>query len=160
MNQYLAFMKKNIFRVVFMAIFMMANFGIARSQVLQPAAAVKKTDPWNKFELLKPDALAEMIQTGQKVKIYNIGVVQNIKGAINMGAATEKENLEKFKKVLAGLPSNTNLVIYCGCCPMDRCPNIRPAFQLLKDMKFINAKLLELPVNVKTDWIDKGYPVD
>jgi len=50
-------------------------------------------------------------------------------------------------------------VIYCGCCPFEHCPNVRPAFQLLNEMKFTNQKLLNLSTNLKTDWIDKGYPV-
>ena len=75
-----------------------------------------------------------MICAGQKVKIYNIGVVQNIKGAVNMAAAGEKENLKKFTQALKRIPANTELVVYCGCCTMDKCPNIRPAFQLHKDL--------------------------
>ena len=37
-----------------------------------------------------------------------------------MGAATEKENLNKFAQALKGVPANTALVVYCGCCPMDK----------------------------------------
>jgi len=29
----------------------------------------------------------------------------------------------------------------------------------LKSMKFTNYHLLDLPHNIKTDWIAKGYPV-
>ena len=52
-----------------------------------------------------------------------------------------------------------NIVIYCGCCPFKDCPNIRPAFSLLNSMKFTNHKLLNLPLNLKTDWINHGYPM-
>jgi thiosulfate/3-mercaptopyruvate sulfurtransferase len=38
-------------------------------------------------------------------------------------------------------------------------PYIRPAMALLKNMQFSNYKLLNLPQNVKVDWIDKGYPI-
>jgi alkanesulfonate monooxygenase len=40
----------------------------------------------------------------------------------------------------------------------DRCPNIRPAFSLLNEMKFTHAHLLNLEHNIKTDWVAKGYP--
>jgi thiosulfate/3-mercaptopyruvate sulfurtransferase len=35
-------------------------------------------------------------------------------------------------------------------------PNIRPAFKLLTEMEFTHFKLLNLPHNLKTDWIDRG----
>jgi hypothetical protein len=34
------------------------------------------------------------------------------------------------------------VVIYCGCCPLDKCPNVRPAFTLLKTMGFTNLHVL------------------
>jgi hypothetical protein len=30
---------------------------------------------------------------------------------------------------------------------------------MLKSMGFTNGKLLNIPTNVKKDWIDKGYPL-
>ena len=75
-----------------------------------------------------------------------------------MGPAHEKENLEKLKRQLIPLPKDADIVIYCGCCPFEHCPNIRPAFSLLNEMKFSNARLLNLEHNIKTDWISKGYP--
>ncbi|WP_199233806.1 rhodanese-like domain-containing protein [Pedobacter sp. HMWF019] len=101
-----------------------------------------------------------MINRKENVKIYNIGVVENIKGAVNIGGASKPENLEKFRKTLKDLPKKQTIVIYCGCCPMGKCPNIRPAFNLLSAEKFTNIKLLELPDNIKIDWIDKGYPIE
>jgi hypothetical protein len=49
-------------------------------------------------------------------------------------------------------------VVYCGCCPYEHCPNVRPAVAVLKEMKFTNFKLLNLEKNIKTDWLDKGFP--
>lgn len=81
-----------------------------------------------------------------------------IPNSTDLGAASETENLTKLKKELTNLPKDTAIVIYCGCCPFTRCPNIRPAIALLKDMNFTNFHLLNLPVSIKADWIDKGYP--
>lgn len=116
---------------------------------------------WTKNELIEPATLAAMIKNpkADKPLIFNIGVVDDIKGAKNMGASSEKENLARFKKTLSKLPKNTPMVVYCGCCPFDRCPNIRPAFQAMKDGGFSKGLLLNLPTNVKTDWISKGYPL-
>jgi hypothetical protein len=83
-----------------------------------------------------------------------------IKNSIDIGPAKEKANLEKFKKELGKLPKDASIVIYCGCCPFDHCPNIRPAFTLLNDMKFTNQKLLNIPHNIKVDWKDHNYPVE
>lgn len=116
---------------------------------------------WTKNELIEPATLAAIIKNPKTAKplIFNLGVVDDITGAKNMGAASEKENLAQFKKTLTKLPKNTPIVVYCGCCPFDRCPNIRPAFQALKEGGFSKGKLLNLPTNLKTDWISKGYPL-
>ncbi len=112
-------------------------------------------------ELIAPAKLAQMLEEkgGSKIYIYNIGVVEDIKGAKNIGPSSEQEGLERFKKELSSLPKDAAIVYYCGCCPFDRCPNIRPAHKLVKSMGFTNARLLNLPVNVKTDWMDAGYPM-
>ena len=116
---------------------------------------------WSKSQLMEPSALAALLndQKATRPLIFNIGVVQDIKGAKNMGAASEKENLQRFKTMLKKLPKNTSLVVYCGCCPFEKCPNIRPAIQALKDGGFSKARLLNLSTNIKTDWISKGYPM-
>ena len=51
------------------------------------------------------------------------------------------------------------VVVYCGCCPFEHCPNIRPAMAVLKEMNFTDYYLLNLLRNIKINWIDKGYPV-
>jgi thiosulfate/3-mercaptopyruvate sulfurtransferase len=48
------------------------------------------------------------------------------------------------------------IVFYCGCCPFNHCPNVRPAFKVLKQMGFTNFKLLNLPENLKVNWINIG----
>jgi rhodanese-related sulfurtransferase len=115
--------------------------------------------PWTEKDLLAPELLAADIKNGKTPLIYNIGVVEDIKGARNIGAASKAESIEKLKTAVAKLPKNTTVVIYCGCCPFTRCPNAQPAFNTLKSMGFTNVKLLNLPENLKTDWINKGFPL-
>lgn len=117
-------------------------------------------NPWRQDQLMDPESLASIIDSHKQVSIYNIGVVQNIKGAVNIGAASDPVNLTKLKTALQKVPKNQQIVIYCGCCPMGKCPNVRPAFQLLSDMKFKNVSVLDLHTNLKTDWIAKGYPIE
>jgi thiosulfate/3-mercaptopyruvate sulfurtransferase len=116
---------------------------------------------WTKAQLMAPVELSKMIQSGKHLPIiFSVGPGALIPHSIDAGMAGHQENLDSLKKRLSTLPKNSNVVIYCGCCPFEHCPNVRPAIQLLKQMKFTNYKLLDLPHNLKTDWIDKGYPID
>lgn len=122
----------------------------------------KDKEPWSKDQLIEPADLAKIINdvSAKKPVIYSVGPGANIKGCVEMGAAQEKENLEKLKAALRKLDKNAEIVILCGCCPFEHCPNIRPSFELLNEMKFTNHKLLNLTKNLKVDWIDKGYPMN
>jgi hypothetical protein len=136
------------------------SFSLAQTSI-RANQALDKKDNWTQKDLIEPSALAAIITNpkANQPKIFNIGVVDNIKGAVNMGGVSEKENLQKLNNALSKLPKNTFLVVYCGCCPFERCPNIRPAVNMLKTMGFTNAKLLNLPTNLKQNWIEKGYPI-
>lgn len=117
--------------------------------------------PWTPDELMQPQQLAEKINSNaaDKPVIFNMGPSGNIKGAIEIGPAEEEPNMQKLQTELSKLTTDKPVVVYCGCCPYKRCPNVRPAFALLKDMNFVNGKLLDLPENLKTDWINKSYPM-
>jgi thiosulfate/3-mercaptopyruvate sulfurtransferase len=114
---------------------------------------------WTKEQLLEPAQLAQIIQKNEAAPIvYSIGPGAVIKNSINIGSVKEPGNMQEFKKQLSKLPKDASIVVYCGCCPFEHCPNVRPAVAALNEMKFTNYKLLNLSHNVKTDWLDKGYP--
>lgn len=114
---------------------------------------------WTDDQLLEPSELAAVLKTNKQAPlIFSVGPAATIPGSKDIGGVKDSENLQKFKDQLTPLSKNSEIVIYCGCCPFERCPNVRPAIQLLKDMNFTNYKLLNLPHNIKIDWIDKGYP--
>jgi thiosulfate/3-mercaptopyruvate sulfurtransferase len=117
---------------------------------------------WTDQDLKDPAALAAVLTATNQPKpvILNIGPVEQIKGAIEIGPATVPDNLTKLQEQMAKSPRNGEVVIYCGCCPFRTCPNLKPAYQQLKQMQFTNVKLLNLPSNLKEDWINKGYPMD
>jgi len=50
------------------------------------------------------------------------------------------------------------IVLYCGCCPWNHCPNVKPAYDALQAMGFRNLKVLYIANNFGADWVDKGYP--
>lgn len=119
-----------------------------------------QNEPWTKDQLMAPADLASIINNPKAKQpiIFSIGPSAIIKNSIDIGMASKPENLQKFKDELSKLPRNADIVIYCGCCPFVHCPNVRPAFSLLNEMKFTNQKLLNLSKNIKSDWIEKGYP--
>ena len=120
-----------------------------------------KENPWTPAQLMEPADLNKLLSDAKAEKplVFSIGFGGGIPGSVEMGAAKDQVNLEKFKAALSKLPKDKAIVIYCGCCPFDPCPNVRPAFRLLNEMGFTNHKLLNLKQNFKTDWIDKGYPI-
>ena len=121
----------------------------------------KQTEPWRQDQLMEPKDLAAIINDNSKAKpvIIDIGPAGLIKGAVNIGPAHEQESFDKLKVFLSKQEKNAQIVIYCGCCPFEHCPNVRPAFKLLNDLGFTHQKLLNLPHNLKTDWINNGYPM-
>lgn len=121
----------------------------------------KTDEPWRPDQLLEPADLANTILTPEAAKplIISIGPAASIKTSVGVGPAQEADNLAKLEKLVAKEPKNRAIVIYCGCCPFKDCPNVRPAFAKLNELGFTNHKLLNLSKNLKTDWLDKGYPV-
>jgi hypothetical protein len=95
-----------------------------------------------------------------KPLIYNIGFVGDIKGAKKIGAASKEEGIKNLREEVQHLPKTTSIVVYCGCCPFEHCPNVRPAYTMLQEMGFKQTKILNLPTSIKADWIDKGYPME
>ena len=133
-----------------------------QAQISNPVApSLAAPNPWTDNQLMEPSVLAAQIKTGGTdiPLILNIGAVEDIKGATHIGAVNDVKNLEKLKNTVKDLPKNTAIVIYCGCCPFARCPNIRPAFTELVKSGFTNVKLLNLPTNLNTNWVGKGYPL-
>ena len=126
------------------------------------SSAQNEKEPWSEKQLMQPMALANILNdtSVQGTLIYSVGPAGLIKNSIDIGEGKSPENLEKFRKELNNLPKDADIVIYCGCCPFKDCPNIRPAFDLLNKMGFTNHKLLNLPKNLKVDWIDQGYPMN
>lgn len=118
-------------------------------------------EPWTQQQLLNPADLAKTLNNPKSTLpvIYSIGMQAVIKGSIDIGPVMMPQNLNLLKEKLNKLPKNSQIVVYCGCCPFASCPNVRPAMALLKNMQFTNYKLLNLPQNIKVDWIDKGYPL-
>jgi thiosulfate/3-mercaptopyruvate sulfurtransferase len=115
---------------------------------------------WTDKQLVEPADLANTLRSGKDLPvIISVGPGAIIPGSLENGMASSKEGMEKLKAQLKNVKKDEKIIIYCGCCPFEHCPNVRPAITLLKELKFTNYYLLDLPHNIKTDWIDKNYPV-
>ena len=84
----------------------------------------------------------------------------HIPGAVLAGPAESAEGLNTLRAVAMGLPLDREIVVYCGCCPWDSCPNVRPALASLREMGFTRVKALVLQNNFAADWVAHGYPVE
>lgn len=117
---------------------------------------------WKKEQLMATKELAEKINTNAKDKplIFNVGPMDNIKGAVALGAATNVTFYGKLRDALTMENKTKAVVVYCGCCSYSSCPNIKPAYDALIAQGFKNAKVLELPEGIKPDWVAKGYPME
>jgi hypothetical protein len=128
------------------------------------------SDPWTAAQAVQPeDFVKELGETKAPaaerpivacVGFHVLYVGGHIPGASFHGPGSKEDGLADLKKWAQGLPRSANVAIYCGCCPMARCPNLRPAFTALRDMGFTRLRVLLLPTNFATDWAAKGYPVE
>lgn len=83
----------------------------------------------------------------------------HIAGAEFIGPAGKPEGVTRLRNRMATVKKDKPVVIYCGCCPWDRCPNIRPAFAELTKAGFTNVRVLYIKTGFGVDWKDKGLPV-
>ena len=140
--------------------FLLCAFAYAQS------GATKKAEPFTDVQLLQPEQFAKMLadSKGKKPVVLQVGFAtlyksNHIPGSEYAGPANRPEGIEALKKALASVPRDSEIVLYCGCCPWDKCPNIRPAFEAAKQMGFTNVKLLVIQQDLEENWIKKGFPV-
>jgi hypothetical protein len=60
---------------------------------------------------------------------------------------------------VAKTPKNKLVIIYCGCCPWTKCPNMGPAFKRLRELGFTNIRAVYMASNFGDDWAARGFPV-
>jgi thiosulfate/3-mercaptopyruvate sulfurtransferase len=142
---------------------------------LQPAQAAgqwAEPQPTSAFtiptaQLIQPDELNRLLRAhgAEKPLILQVGSRMmfeqaHIPGAEYAGPGSQSAGIERLRGRVATLPRTTLIVIYCGCCPWNRCPNVGPAYSLLQEMRFTRVKVLYLAQNFGEDWVSKGFPVE
>src|SRR5437763_1770561 len=88
-------------------------------------------------------APAERAAKGVKPAVFMVGPnvlcrSKRIAGAVYAGPGQSAAGIAMLKAALEKLPRDREVVVYCGCCPWDRCPNVKPAMELMKSMGFAN----------------------
>ena len=124
------------------------------------AMCAQQPQNWTGKQLMQPAELAKVIGKKDQPVTISVGPAALIPNSVDVGMTNDAEGVSNLKKELAKLPKDKEVVIYCGCCPFAHCPNVRPAIAALKELKFTNYYLLNLPNNIRTDWINKGYPTN
>jgi len=126
--------------------------------------AIAQWSPIAPGRLISPEDLAMMLQSGkEKPLMLQVGshmlfLQAHIPGSEYVGPGANEGGLQQLRKRVESLPRNKFIILYCGCCPWNHCPNVKPADDALHTMGFTNVKVLYIADNFGTNWVDKGYP--
>jgi len=82
----------------------------------------------------------------------------HIPGSEYAGPGNTSAGLQVLRNRVAAMAKDAPILIYCGCCPWERCPNMAGAYDALVELGFTNVQALIIKENFGTDWVDKGYP--
>jgi thiosulfate/3-mercaptopyruvate sulfurtransferase len=117
-------------------------------------------------ELLQPEELEQILRSTAREKplILQVGshvlyAEAHIPGSEYIGAAGQDAGLQVLQERVKGLARSQFIILYCGCCPWNKCPNIGAAYQQLHVLGFTRFKVLYLATDFGADWVNKGYPV-
>ena len=114
--------------------------------------------------LIQPEELAATLKGGPRPVILQVGFKvmydeAHIPGALYAGPGSKDDGIAVLKEAAASIGKSQEVILYCGCCPWEHCPNVAAAWRTLKELGFTNLKVLYIPKNFGADWVEKGYPV-
>jgi hypothetical protein len=118
-------------------------------------------------QLIQAADLNRMLQSAgaDKPLVLQVGsriffAESHIAGSVFAGPGSQPSGLQLLQSKVASTDKRKLIVLYCGCCPWGRCPNVGPAYKTLHDQGFTNVKVLYLANNFGDDWVAKGYRVE
>jgi rhodanese-related sulfurtransferase len=145
--------------------FLLAMIAVPAVVAQEPAGASSSATSIPESRLIQPAALAQLLKAGEGEKplILQVGsrvmfAQAHIPGSDYAGPGSQAAGIQSLENTVASLPKDKQIVLYCGCCPWHRCPNIGPAYKRLHDLGFTNVKVLYIANNFGEDWVNKGYP--
>lgn len=138
-----------------------ASLGSAFGQPSGPAASIPEA------QRVPPEELVNLLHsTGtEKPLVFQVGphvmyAEAHPPGAEYIGAGALASGIQALQDRVKTVPHDQFIVLYCGCCPWTKCPNVSPAYQKLTSLGFTRVKVLYIATNFGADWVDKGYPVE
>jgi len=144
-------------------------FGFLRcpAQYVAPTSEAGSAMSIPQTQLIQPETLNQLLQTkgADKPLILQVGShvlfgESHIPGSEYAGPGSQSTGIDLLHSKVTPFRKSKLIILYCGCCPWDRCPNLGPAYHYLHDMGFVNVKVLYLADNFGANWVDKGYAVE
>jgi rhodanese-related sulfurtransferase len=116
-------------------------------------------------ELIQPAELASILgsASAKKPVLLHVGFRKlysqsHIPGSDYVGPTSDAAGLQLLNNRVAKLGKDTDIVIYCGCCPWTHCPNLASAYEALHKQGFTHVRALYIERNFGDDWVSHGYP--
>lgn len=148
-----------------LAILCAAPHGFAQFPYNAPSTASAFSIP--ESQLIQPETLNRLLMAGgpDKPMIFQVGshlmfAEAHVAGSVFAGSGSQPGGLQLLASKVSSINKKKLIVLYCGCCPWNRCPNVGPAYRQLRDLGFNNVKVLYLANNFGDDWVNKGYRVE
>lgn len=144
---------------------LLATVAVPAFPAQEPSGASSSATGIPESRLIQPAALVQLLKGGEEEKplILQVGsrvmfAQAHIPGSEYAGPGSQASGIQSLENTVASLPKDKQIVLYCGCCPWNRCPNVGPAYKRLHDLGFTNVKVLYIANNFGEDWVNKGYP--
>jgi thiosulfate/3-mercaptopyruvate sulfurtransferase len=142
--------------------------GGATARAAQPAAPPSSADvAIPAAQLMQPEELAQVLGAsgGERPLIFQVGprvfyAEAHVPGSEYIGATAQEPGIQALRERVKNLPHDRFIVVYCGCCPWIKCPNVKPAYRELTALGFDRVKVMYIADNFGKDWVSKGYPVE
>ena len=98
--------------------------GVLAAMVVVAAAA--------EMALVQPAEFAGRILKGSKPAVFMVGPnvlyrSHRIPGSVFAGPGVQPTGLAVLRAAADKVARDREVFLYCGCCPWDRCPNVKPA---------------------------------
>lgn len=83
----------------------------------------------------------------------------HVPGARRLPPVSTNEGERALARELDETRLEVDVVVYCGCCPYQHCPSVRPATSTIRASGRPRTWWLDLPGGFAVDWRTRGYPV-
>jgi len=160
-------MRRNPFRLAMLFVVAGLIWSMPAATRAQSSASAPATSALSipESSLIQPEELVRMLKSPKKEKplILQVGSrvmfgQAHIPASEYAGPGSQASGIQSMESMVSTVPKDRHIVLYCGCCPWNRCPNVGPAYRRLHELAFTHVQVLYLANNFGDDWVNKGYP--